>query len=201
MTKPKTDIDPKAAVAEVFKRTGGIAGMTSWAKTHKTLFYNLYAKLISQPLVQNNVAVSVNADGEAARRKLETALMRLIDARKASVGDPAVYINGERLRDDGVTIEQSPMLTHAADPRPATPDAVVEPESSTSPKQGPLFSRGGVAATPGAGPKNENVYSTGPLKALSIPSLAAGAALDQTADDKLSTTERFLLWRGHGGPP
>jgi hypothetical protein len=185
MTKPDP-IDPKTAFAEVFKRTGGIAGMTSWAKTHRTLFYGLFAKLISQPLVQNNVAVNVNADGEAARRQLETAFMRVIEARKHD-GDPAVYVDGERL------IEHQPATR---EPPPSTADHGDAPskENLKSPQKGPLNGRGGVAEVTG-GDKNRNFMKTFP----SIPGLAAGAALDESADNR-STTEKFLNWSGRRMP-
>jgi hypothetical protein len=84
MTKPKTPepVDPKLAFIEVFKRTGGIAGMTSWAKTHRTLFYSLFGKLISQPLVQTNITATVKVESEdQLRASLEHALHRIIDAR------------------------------------------------------------------------------------------------------------------------
>jgi hypothetical protein len=76
--------------------------------------------------------VNVVERGEQARAHLETALMRIIAARKAAVGDPAAYHGGERSN---------------------------------------------------------------------VPGLAAGAAVGEGSDDSLSTTERFLMWRGHGGPP
>jgi hypothetical protein len=61
--------------------------------------YDYYVKLMPHR-VQSQVHVThVDHDGEDARRKLETAFMGLIAARRASVGDPAVYVNGERLRE------------------------------------------------------------------------------------------------------
>jgi hypothetical protein len=88
--KQPDPIDPKTAFAEVFKRLDGIKGMTSWAKTHRTLFYGLFAKLISQPLVQTNVNVKIaDRDGEEARRKLEDAFMRLIETRNMDDGAEA----------------------------------------------------------------------------------------------------------------
>ncbi len=118
--KPADPIDPRLAVAEVFKRLDGIMGMTSWAKTHRTLFYGLYAKLISQPLVQTNINVKFE-DGEAARAKLQDAFMRLYDAR------------------DITTIDhdpQSPVPRLETAVLDTTPDS----EKMKSPKQGPFLS-------------------------------------------------------------
>jgi hypothetical protein len=190
---------------EIYDVLGGIAGAVKYYKRHPSAFYPDYFKTPPQPLVTNNSTinnVSIEAAGEDARRKLETAFMGLIAARQASIGDPAVYVGGERLQDpqyvDGRIIEHHPST---AEPRPATDDAVSPlDESSKSPKKGPLNPRGGVATTPGAtnptgGQKTKMSYSNS-----TVPGLAAGAALDGL-DDNLSTTQKFLNWKGHGGPP
>jgi hypothetical protein len=210
--KKIADIDPRAIAADFFRRLGGMEGMTKWGKTHRSLAYQLISKLMAQPMVQNNVAVSVNADdGEAGRRKLEDAFMRIIEARKASVGDPAVYVNGERLIEhqpqslvpppSAIDIQPS---TDAAPP--GTPDRRASGSNSEklkSPNQGPLLPQGGVDATPGAaspggGTKQKTMNSLSRMP--SVPGLYAGAALDESADNR-STTEKYLSWTGHGRPP
>jgi hypothetical protein len=180
---------------EIYDTLGGIAGAVKYYKRHPSAFYPDYFKTPPQPLIQNNVNVGINAeaDGEVARRKLETAFMRLIEARKCHDSDPAVYVDGERL------IEHQPA---SPDPAPSTADNGELNESSSSPQKGPLNGRGGVATTPGGstaagGQKTNSMYSS---SFSSVPGLAAGVALDGL-DDHLSTTERFLLWKGHGGPP
>jgi hypothetical protein len=195
MSKPKPDItDPRTLAIESLKRLGGIEGFVSWAKTHRTLYYSLYAKLMAQPLVQNNVTVNVRDDGEA-RQKLQDAFYRIIDERQKGE-EPAVYVDGERLRDP-VYVGGERLIEHQpADPRLPTLDAV-EHSDPKSPKHGSPFSRGGVATTPGetnpgGGQKPKSHYS------LSIPGLAAGAALDESADNR-STTEKYLTWSGSGG--
>jgi hypothetical protein len=196
MTKPKPDItDPRTLAIESLKRLGGIEGFVSWAKSHRTLYYNLYAKLMAQPQVVNNVNVAnIAVEDQSARRKLEDAFLRLIEARRESIGDPAVYVGGERLREpqyvDGRLIEHQPAT---ADP---TPDSKFE--NLKSPNQGPTFSPGGVATTPA-----ETTLAGGKNKISNYPNPLSGGfavALDGL-DDNLSTTQRFLNWKGHGGPP
>ena len=183
---------------EIYETLGGITGAVKYYKRHPSAFYPDYFKTPPQPQVVNNVNVGINAeaDGEDARRKLETAFMGLIEARRASVGDPAVFVDGERIN-DGRVIEHQPST---ADARPAT--AVnVEDSNSENPKsweKGPLNARGGVASTPA-----ETSPAGGKNKISNYPSPLSGGfavALDGL-DDHLSTTERFLLWKGHGGPP
>ena len=203
MNRPPADIDPRALAADFFRKLGGMEGMTKWGKSHRSLAYQLIAKLMAQPQVVNNVNVAnVAVADESARRKLEDAFLRLIDARKHHDGDHAVYVDGERLRDDGRIIEHQPRETDAAPRLSATAVDGEAPDSNSenlkSPNQGPLFSRGGVATTPGgstpAGGKNTISNYPNPLSG------GFAVALDGL-DDHLSTTERFLLWKGHGGPP
>src|SRR5258706_591705 len=142
MTKPKPDLtNPHAIGMEFFRRLGGMDEMVKWGKHKRTLAYQLIAKLMAQPVVQNNVNVAnIKVDGEAARQKLETELVRMIEARKAAVGDPAVYVNGVRLdpveqqlaadverQSSSLTIEHQPST---ADPRPVTPDPTPPPPAA-----------------------------------------------------------------------
>jgi hypothetical protein len=203
--KKIADIDPRSLAADLFHRIGGPVAMEKWGKTHRSLAYQLIAKLMAQPLIQNNVAVSVSADdGEAARRKLETAMMRVINARKLGIsdGDPAVYVDGERVYDDvpRLLTRDPPPSTDDIQPstagaRPATMvDGDVSSDSKSA-KKGTVFSGGGVETTAPAGQKNQNVYSkTFP----SFPGLAAGASLDGS-DDNRSTTQKYLDWSRRGG--
>jgi hypothetical protein len=205
-------IDVTKINAEIFHRLGGIEGAVKYFKKHLSAFYPNVLKTQPQPMVQNNVAVSVSADdGEAARRHLEDAMIRLIAARKASVGDPAVYVNGERLYDDVPRLLTSDPPPSTRDIQPATDDAspgtadrgdVSLNESSTSPKPGTGFSREPAAASPGGGKKKLAQYSnsTVPLPRISFPGLASGAALDGS-DDNRSTTQNYLEWPGHNRPP
>jgi hypothetical protein len=114
--KAAADIDPRAIAADFFKRLGGMAGMTKWGKTHRSLAYQLIAKLMAQPqVVNNNVNVITERDGESARRKLEDFMMRQINARGLATG--AVYVNDMLINPD--YIEHEPQ---AAGPRPVTAD-------------------------------------------------------------------------------
>jgi hypothetical protein len=189
------DISTKA-----FEKIGGLPALVKWIKEsarNRSAFYSWYIpSRLRQPLVQNNVAVNVINDGEAARRKLEAAFLHLIESRKYESVDPAAFVNGERI------IEHQPL---AADPRSQPPDPApqADVDDATSPQKGPFFSRGGVSTTatetsPGGGQNKKSHYSK-PIS--SIPGLAAGAAVGEGSDDNLSTTQRFLLYRGHGGPP
>jgi hypothetical protein len=203
MTKPKPkDIDPHSALlkdfTDTYKNNGGRSWLRQWSKNNRTLFLQLYAKLMAQPQVVNNVNVAnVRLGEESARRQLELAFLRLIEARRASVGDPAAYHGGERV-DDNLIIEHQPRLSD--DARPATDDAAVSPldESSKSPMKGPLNARGGVLTTPGAtnptGGTKQKTLNSFP----SIPGQAAGVALDQSADANLSASEKSLLCFGGG---
>ena len=101
---------------------------------------------------------------------------------------------------DGRIIEHQPRLMDDSRPAPDESDSNVE--NLKSPNQGPTFQRGLAAdtaaeTTPAGGKKNQDMYSS-PISL--IPGIASGAALDGL-DDRLSTTQRFLFWRGHGGPP
>jgi hypothetical protein len=186
---------------EIYDVLGGISGAVKYYKRHPSAFYPDYFKTPPQPLVQNSVTVNVKNDGEA-RRHLENAFYRVIDERQKGSEDPAVYVDGERLRDP-VYVDGERLIEHQpAEPRPATPDAVVDAPDAVehsdpkSPQQGPLSKPGGVATTPGetnpgGGQKPKSHYS------VSIPGLAAGAALDESADNR-STTEKYLTWSGSG---
>src|SRR5882757_7831467 len=98
--KKATDIDPHSALlkdfTDTYKHNGGRAWLRQWSKNNRTLFLQLYAKLMAQPVSTtfNKVTLNanINADGEAARRQLETAFMRVIAARQHDA-DPAVFID------------------------------------------------------------------------------------------------------------
>jgi len=142
------------------------------------LYYtNSLPKLLAQPLVQNNVNVNIDRDGEGARRKLEDAFMRLIEARKYEDVDPAVYINNERV------IEHQPS---AAVPRPVTDATRPATDATPSPTAVP------PSATAAPRPR--------PVVQSFVPGQAAGFALDGS-DDKRSTTEKFLSSRWYGDRP
>jgi hypothetical protein len=222
MNRKLADLDPRAIAMDLFRRLDGMAGMTKWGKTHRSQAYQLIAKLMAQPIINNNnVQVTVDRGEGDARQKLEDAVMRIISARKLSIGDPAVYVDGKRLTDGydysaAVTINGERVIEHdPLGPRPATiastpqtPDAqrgppdAVDLNNPKSPQKGPLFSRGGVATTPtettpAGGTKQNSMYSR---TFSSVPGLFAGASLDESADNR-STTQRFLEWPGHGRPP
>jgi hypothetical protein len=133
MNKSKTDIDPRAIAADFFRKLGGMDGMVKWGKTHRSLAYQLIAKLLAQPLVQNSVTVNVRDDGEA-RAKLEQAFYSVIDARHKEHG--AVFHDGERIIDhQPAQIEHQPATVEprpaTADPQPATVDAVPQPVAAS----------------------------------------------------------------------
>jgi hypothetical protein len=128
MSRPPADIDPRALATDFFKRLGGMQGMVKWGRTHRSLAYGLIAKLLAQPATAtfNKVTIKVN-DDNAARRKLEDAFVRLIDAHGKETG--AVYVDDELINPD--YIEHQPQ---AAVPRPVTPDA---PPATADPRPQP----------------------------------------------------------------
>ena len=76
MNKKPTDIDPRAIAADFFRRLGGMAGMEKWGRTHRSLAYQLIAKLMAQPSTAtfNKVTIKVtDRNGEEARAKLQDA--------------------------------------------------------------------------------------------------------------------------------
>ena len=95
---------------EIYETLGGITSAVKYYKRHPSAFYPDYFKTPAQPLIQNNLNVGANAEaaGNAARAELELAFMRLIEARKNSIGDPAVFVDGKRIDDDGHFIEHQP---------------------------------------------------------------------------------------------
>jgi hypothetical protein len=206
MSRPSIDIDPRAIARDFYQKLGGMAGMVKWGKTHRSLAYQLIAKLMAQPMVQvtNN---NVNVNEEVARAKLHDAFVRVIAARKLSVGDPACYVNDERVIDDdkewikkgGVIIDGRRLIEHqpVADVEPPqTPDPASgsNSENLKSPKSGSPFDGSRVGGAAAAGQKTKISYSN------SVPGLYAGAAMDGSADNR-STTEKYLTWSGHGRPP
>jgi hypothetical protein len=184
---------------EIYDTLGGIAGAVKYYKRHPSAFYPDYFKTPPSPLITNNVNVAnVRLGDESARRQLELAFLRLIEARKNSIGDPAVFVDGKRMRDDGSLIDHQPRLSD--DPRPATDDAAVSPldENLKSPMKGPLLKPGGVATTLGAASPSGGQNKISKYSNLTVPGLAAGAALDQSADTNLSASEKSLLCFGGG---
>jgi hypothetical protein len=126
----------------------------------------------------------------------------VIGERQKGSEEPAVYVDGERLRDAGYRIVdgQPQQIEHqpaTVDPRPATVDdmpgsnfeSLKISETGTPAHTGPRFDPAG------SGQKKSDVYSTGP----SVPGLFAGAAVGAGAHDNLSTTEKYLTWSGSGG--
>jgi hypothetical protein len=149
-------------------------------------------------LVQTNVNVNnIRVDGEHARRQLENAFIRLIEARRESVGDPAAYVDGEQI------IEHEPQAMvprlGTAEPRPATADLAPgsNSENLNISNSGTPAHTGPCLDLAGGGQKKSAHYSnSGP----SVPGLFAGAAMDGS-DDNRSTTEKYLSWPGHNRPP
>jgi hypothetical protein len=212
MSRPKTDdIDPRAIAASLWRDLGGKAGIAKWGKTHRSLAYQLISKLMAQPVVQVNNNNNVNVNSEQARAKFADALMRVIAARRAAVGDPAVYVDGERLTEprppdpavyvNGQRLIESPwtdvVTPGTRDDGDASGSSGSNSSELKSPKKGPLFSPGGDLTRAPAGAKKENVYSN---SRPSVPGLYAGAAFDESSDTR-STTEKYLTWSGHGRPP
>jgi hypothetical protein len=94
--------EAKKFLALAFEGIGGLDRLITEADKNYWEFMKLYAKLI--PIqVQGKVDLDVNINGEAARRHLESAVYSVIDAKRAArqsgAEDPAVYIDGERVRD------------------------------------------------------------------------------------------------------
>jgi hypothetical protein len=171
------DIDPRTIAMDLFRRLDGMAGMTKWGKTHRSLAYQLIAKLMAQPQVVTNVNVAnVAVDGEAARRKLEDAFIRLIESQRASVGDPAVYVDGERL------IEHDPRLA-TADPQPATDDS-----RDVNPRV--QYRREAAARQREAADARRDAADASPKAEVAQP---FNIATESTAREP-STTELYLEW-------
>jgi hypothetical protein len=86
---------------EIYDVLGGITGAVKYYKRHPSAFYPDYFKMQPQPLVQNNVNVAnvatVSSRYGDARQQLLALLDHIISAKQASIGDPAVYVNDERL--------------------------------------------------------------------------------------------------------
>lgn len=71
----------------------------AWCNEHPTIFYTqMYIKMLPMQ-IQSKVNMDVNINGEEARRNLEAAFIRVINAKRAGSEDPAVYVDGERVRD------------------------------------------------------------------------------------------------------
>jgi hypothetical protein len=89
MTKDPMDI--------AFEKAGGIASFVKWIKDsnrNRGDFYSWWAKRFNQPLVQNNVNVNNIVNEETLRRKLETEMMRVIDARKSGL-ETGTVVHGD----------------------------------------------------------------------------------------------------------
>jgi hypothetical protein len=203
-----TDIEVRADYLNVYKKLGGVANLHKWARNHQTLFYGYLEKLLAKPqLVQtqtNNVNINtIKADGEAARRKIQDALERMIDdrARPDRWLDPAVYVDGKRINDpaayvNGVRVDDGP-LTIEHDPSTASSSTA---SSST---------RDTRHATDDHSPVRADVAAVVASRAnivpqSSIPGLYAGAVLGEGADTGKTTTQLFYEWNGrsgHGRPP
>jgi hypothetical protein len=159
MARPKTDdIDPHALAADLFRRLGGIDGMTRWAKNKQTLAYQLIANLMKQPASTTFNKLTVNVNEGEARRKLEDALMRMIDDRGKEHG--AVYHGGVLIDDDPQLavprLEMRDVDHEPPDPRSQSPDPAPgsDFENLKSPKQGTLFEREPAATSTAEGKKN-----------------------------------------------
>jgi hypothetical protein len=178
-----------------FEKSGGVAALVKWIKASSHNRGNFYSSFMSyikriQPLVQNNVNVKIE-DVEGARRRLETAMMRIIEAKRAGTEDPAVFVNGMRLiegmrQDASHIIVDGISYTRDGDPRPVTDDArratVHDVETTIDPKPATADPRSQPPAVP---PRTV------------VPGQTAGGALDGSADDNRSTTQKYLDWNGH----
>jgi hypothetical protein len=197
-----------------FEKTGGVAGLVKWIKANGQNRGNFYTSFMSYikrsaPLVQTNINNNVNVvTDEQARAKLYDSFARIISARKLSMGNPAVYVDGERLTDgydykatvngervdDGHPLLTDDAVTRDARPQPADAASTIESENLKSSQQGTVFADGGDLTTSAAEQKNKNSnYS--PPRMPSPPGFAAGAALDG-ADDNLSASEKSYLCFG-----
>jgi hypothetical protein len=165
--------------------------MTAWGRTHRTLFYTLYSKLISQPAQQTNVNVNVHHTNEDPRKSLEQAFLRVIAARKAGGADPAVIVDGERVY-DAAPHGAAVVVDARANRELPAPASKAAPRIDDAPPQ--------PAAPANVVPLRSVTRSSHNATRDAVPGLSAGVALDGL-DDRLSTTERFMLWRGHGRPP
>jgi hypothetical protein len=184
-TTAAADIDPRAIAADFFRKLGGMEGMAKWGKTHRSLAYQLIAKLMAQPLVQNNVNVAnIAIDGEAVRRKLEDAIERMRESKKYLSEDPAVYVN-DMLVIEGYQQDASHVLVDGVSY--TRTDATVVPETTIDPRP----------STAGARPATDATRPRTVVRSF-VAGQSAGGALDGSADDNRSTTQKYLDWSGHG---
>lgn len=132
MTKKTTtknaieSLPPEARVAFqlAFQGMGGVKALTTWGRTHRTLYYQMYAKLI--PLIlQADVETTVKFDAEEARAALSAALMRVIEIRKTAEAPPGTAA-GNLVTDATYTrrdAEPEPAVTPSQPPAPAPQSA------------------------------------------------------------------------------
>lgn len=93
--------EAKKMIGLAFEGIGGLPGLMAWARDNRTAFYTqVYTKLIPVQ-ISGKIDVEVNDEGEKARRQLEVAFLNVIAARRAGSEDPAVIVDGERVRDTG----------------------------------------------------------------------------------------------------
>jgi hypothetical protein len=78
-------VEAKHAIAEVFRRTGGVDGFTRWAKSHRALFYSLYTKLIPVTL-QAQVHAKIEDSGDR-KEKFDLLIEAMVANRVQSVID------------------------------------------------------------------------------------------------------------------
>jgi hypothetical protein len=158
--EPPIPTEAKHAFKLAFDGIGGTPKLVAWARTHRTLFYTLYAKLVSQPSpTQVNVSVGSVA---GAREELSELLFRRSHAqereRERGVfrdGNHKIITNPARLQiaqeiyrlqqlaeqiDDGEIIDNAtssppePLVISKAPPSPVPELRVVGSSASSKPE-------------------------------------------------------------------
>jgi hypothetical protein len=110
-TKLEDPIEAKHAIAEVFSRLGGVAGMLTWAKNHRAAFYSLYTKLI--PL-EIGGQVSTNVEANDASAALERILNGILAARQEEVANVGIDVTPTTSAPEPLVVRKAPPPTPPA---------------------------------------------------------------------------------------
>jgi hypothetical protein len=140
-TKPQHAAEPpitheaKQMIALAFEGSGGLPALTTWARTHRALFYSqVYPKLL--PLQVNASTVNVNVEAEGSyRQKIHAALAGIIAARKTAP-ERTIDVTPVKAASGSPNVEpDSPPDPIAPAPQPAPEPAAPDPPNVVRPKE------------------------------------------------------------------
>jgi hypothetical protein len=218
-------------IAQAFEGAGGMKKFLHWAKSNPMLFYTqCYVKLLPYTVTTPADTADPAADRAAKEEfdalieKIATNKANYIIEQHAGIthtfsGGPDIYRQmreadqverrwreEQRAIDAGATIEHEPQEIQRAVERDAcviidepktnqlSADVARPPPEVLTPEQAKRRAMQPSFIAPQSQPSRPTAAPS------TIPGLCAGAALDGS-NDALNTTERYLLWKGHGGPP